>query len=126
MKGFLAFLLIISLIVNSVFFFGKFVTEPIHGGNDNSSQTISIEKLRAIALKCGVSSENADKMDAEQLLTEINIRFNDSVVFYGNSLSGEDLKRIEDVFYGDKINDVLKEQNAFIQKVQGKDIIILH
>lgn len=127
MKGFLAFLLLISLIVNAVFIFGKSVTEPISGGNGDSSQAISIEKLRSIALKCGVSSEKADKMDAEQLLTEINIKFNDSVGFYGDSLSSEELKKVEGLLYGEnKIIGILKAQNEFSQKVQGKDIIILH
>lgn len=126
MKGFLAFLLIISLIVNAVLICGKSVTEPITDDTGNSSQTISTEKLRSIATKCGVSSESADKMDAEQLLTEINIKFNDSVGYYGNSLSGEEFKKVEDLLYGeDKIIGVLKAQDAFIQKVQGKDIIIL-
>lgn len=126
MKGFLAFLLIISLILNVVLICGKSVTEPITGGSGNSSQTISTEKLHSIVTKCGVSSECADKMDAEQLLTEINIKFNDSVGYYGNSLSGEEFKKVEDLLYGeDKIIGVLKAQNAFIQNVQGKDIIIL-
>ena len=127
MKGFLAFLLLISLIVNAVFILGKSVTEPITGGNGNSFQAISMEKLRSIALKCGVSSEKADKMDVEQLLTEINIKFNDSIGFYGNSLSGDEFKKVEDLLYGeDKIIGILKAQNEFIQKVQGKDIMILH
>ena len=126
MKGFLAFLLIISLIVNAVLICGKSVTEPITGGNGNSSQTISTEKLRSIATKCGVSSESADKMDAEQLLTEINIKFNDSVGYYGNSLSGEEFKKVEDLLYGeDKIIAVIKAQDAFVQKIHGKDIVIL-
>lgn len=126
MKGFLAFLLVISLILNIVLICGKSVTESITDGNGNSSQTISTEKLRSIATKCGVSSERADKMDAEQLLTEINIKFNDSVGYYANSLSDEEFKKAEDLLYGeDKIIGVLKAQNAFTQKVQGKDIIIL-
>ena len=126
MKGFLAFLLIISLIVNAVLICGKSVTEPITGGNGNSSQTISTEKLRSIATKCGVSSESADKMDAEQLLTEINIKFNESVGYYGNSLSDEEFKKVEDLLYGeDKIIAVIKAQDAFVQKIHGKDIVIL-
>ena len=126
MKGFLAFLLFISLIVNAVLICAKYVTEPITGGDGNPSQTISTEKLRSIATKCGVSSERADKMDAEQLLTEINIKFNDSIGYYGNSLSGEDLKKIEDLLYGEeKIISIIKAQDTFIQKIQGKDIIIL-
>ena len=127
MKSFLAFLLVISLIVNAVLICGKYVTEPITGGDNNPSQTISTEKLRSIATKCGVSYENADKMDAEQLLTEINIKFDDSFRYYGNSLSSEDLKTVEALLYREeKILGIIKEQNTFIQKIQGKDIIILH
>ena len=126
MNVFFAFLLIISLIVNVVFILGKSLTEPITGGNDTSSQTIIMKELHSIALKCGVPSERADKMDAEQMLTEINIKFNDSVGFYGNSLADEEFKKVEDLLYGeDKIIGILKVQNEFCQKVQGKDIIIL-
>lgn len=127
MKSFLAFLLIISLFVNVVLIGGRLLTEPTRQGQGNvSGQGVDIIELRKIATKHGVEESKVDSMSANELLTEIKIKFNATEGFYGKFLSESDLKKTENLLYGeDEIIKIIKEHEAFLQKLQGKEILIL-
>ncbi len=127
MKGFLAFLLIVSLIVNAVFIYNHNIpnTES-NTSNDLHIQRIDISQLRTIALRCGVDDSKVDRMNADELLTEIKIKFNESNGYYGELLNEDEIKRVLKFLYGeDKYINILKEQFVFMQKIKGKDLIIL-
>ena len=126
MKFFLAFTLFISLIANLLFYVDMDVKNHKPGGNEISYQEISVDELRFIAMKLGVAHESVDRMDSEQLLTEIKVKMNESIGFYANTLSAEEFKIVEDLLYGEeKIIGIIKKQNEFCQQIQGRDIIIL-
>ncbi len=125
MKGFLAFLLIISLIINAMLIFDRNQTD-----SDEVIQqppTVDISQLRTIAQKCGVDESKVDSFNANELLTEIKIKFNESNSFYGETLNEDEIKRVELILFGeDKLLKILREQFEFLKTIKGKDIIILH
>lgn len=124
-NGFIVFLLIVSLIVNAVLLLGRNQTGTARDIQP-TPPTVDMSQLRTIALKCGVDESKVDSSNANELLAEIKIKFNEADGYYGELLNENDMKRFDRLLSGeDKYIKILREQFVFMQKIKGKDIIIL-
>ena len=85
-----------------------------------------MNKLRDIASICGLSLEEADKMDMADLLTNINIRLSNIYRYNGNNLTDNDLEMLSEYLYGKTtLIKTIKDNDAFIKKINGKRILVL-
>ena len=125
MKGFLVFLLIVSIVINVVLIGEKYFNYPKHDDSINNEQTIDIEQLRKLAKKFGMKEINS--YTANDLLNEIIILSQNGEVYNGDNLSDEEIKKIEGLLYGkDSIIQTIKNQDNFLRKINGKEILILN
>ncbi|MBR6059699.1 MAG: hypothetical protein IKP58_16145 [Victivallales bacterium] len=84
------------------------------------------EQLRNIASLCGIPLSKTSDMDIKELLIEIKIRFNNSESYSNHVLTTKNFKDISEVFYDDvQLINTIKDYDAFIKKVHGKQILIL-
>lgn len=109
----------------SLFFFGCYCL------NDPSIDvkpdlTWENNQLRNIATQLGVSQSRTLQLDMQELITDIQIKINETDEYQGGHLSEEEKRQIKDLLYGeDGIIKTLEAYESFIQKINNRRIIIL-
>lgn len=109
----------------SLFFFGCFCL------NDPSKDvkpdlTWENNQLRKIATQLGVSQSRALQLNMQELITDIQIKINETDEYQGGYLSEEEKRQIKDLLYGeDGILKTLEAYDFFIHKINNSRIIFL-
>lgn len=120
------FLQLITTGFISLFFFGCYCLKNQHLNDVKPDLTWENSQLRKIATQLGVPQSRASQLNMQELITDIQIKINETDEYQGGLLSEEEKKQIQDVFYGvEHLNKTLEEYEAFINKINNKRIIIL-
>lgn len=123
MKGFLVFLLIVSIIANV--FLLMFERKP---------QEVTIEKIpatemnqiREIAIACGANPAQASNMSSKEMLSDIKSFLMNAEPFYGSVLEGKDLSTVQSYLNDQKnLLKTIEGQNKFLSNLKGKRILVL-
>lgn len=109
----------------SLFFFGCYcLNDP--SIDVNPDLTLENNQLRKIATQLGVSQSRALQLNMQELITDIQIKINETDEYQGGHLSEEEKRQIKDLLYGeDGILKTLEAYESFIQKINNRRIIIL-
>ena len=92
----------------------------------NKSENINLSELRKLANMLGISEEKTSALSMEGLISEMKIKVDDSTKYHGKILSDEEFKILSINLSDDpKILEIVKEYNIFINKINGKKIIVL-
>jgi hypothetical protein len=110
----------------SLFFFGCYCLNDQPQQAVNPDLTWENNQLRKIATQLGVSQSRASQLNMRELITDIQIKINETDEYQGGHLSEEEKKQIKDLLYGeDGILKTLEAYEFFIQKINNRRIIIL-
>ena len=83
-------------------------------------------QLRKIAFQLGISQSRILQLNMQELITDIQIKINESDEYHGDLLSETEKKQIKDLLYGEiHILKILNDYDLFIQKINNRQIIIL-
>lgn len=123
MKGFLVFLLIVSIIANV--FLLMFERKP---------QEVTIEKIpaaemnqiREIAIACGANPAQVNNTSIQELLSDIKGFLMNAEPFYESVLEGKDLSTVQSYLNDQKnLLKTIEGQNKFLSNLKGKRILVL-
>lgn len=122
-RGFLVFLLIVSVAANV--FFLLFEKKP---------REIFIEKMpiaemnqiKEIAIICGGDSASGSNMSCKAMLFDIKSALSSAEAFFGSVLDEKDLKTVRSYLNDQrKLLKTIEVQNKFLSDLKGKRILVL-
>jgi hypothetical protein len=115
------FLQIVTFFI-ALFCFGCCFNAP----PQKTDMTWEKNQLIKIATQLGVAQSRASQLNMRELITEIEIKINETAEYYSGHLSEEEKKQINDLLYGeDRILKTLESYELFIKKINNRRIIIL-
>lgn len=121
-----SFLQLITTGFLSLFFVGCFCLKDQPQDVVKPDLTWENSQLRKIATQLGVPQSRASQMNMRELITDIQIKMNETDEYQGDLLSEEEKKLIKGLLYGeDNILKTLKAYDLFINKINDKRIIML-
>ena len=122
-KGFLVFLLIVSVIVNV--FLLMFERKP----EEKTIEKIpagEMNQIREIAVACGTDPAQTSNMSAKEMLSDIKGVVLSAEPCYVSVLADKELVTIRDYLnYKRDILKVIESQNKYLLELKGKKVLIL-
>ncbi len=89
-------------------------------------ENIDLTELRKLANMLGISEEKTSALSMEGLISEMKIKLDESIKYHGKILSEEDMKVVGiDMSDDPALLETVREYNSFIQKLNGKKILVL-
>ena len=110
----------------SLFFFGCYCLNDQPQNVVKPDLTWENSQLRKIATQLGIPQSRALQLNMRELITDIQIKINETDEYQGGLLSKEEKKQIKDLLYGeDNILKTLEAYDLLVNKINNKRIIIL-
>ena len=122
-KGFLVFLLIVSVIVNVfLLMFERKPEEKII----EKIPAADMNQIREIAVACGTNPAQASNASPKELLSDIKSVLMDAEPFYGTVLQEKDLQIVRSYLNDQgQLLKAIERQNKFLLGLKGKRILVL-
>lgn len=122
-KGFLVFLLIVSVVANV--FLLMFERKP-QEKTIEKMPAAEMNQIREIAIVCGTDPAQASNMSSKEMLSDIKSVLMNAEPFYGTVLKEKDLKIVRSYLNDQgKLLKAIDSQNKFLSSLEGKRILVL-
>ena len=123
MKGFLVFLLIVSIFVNAfLLLFERTPQEVIY----EKIPTAEMNQIREIAIACGTNPAKVSNMSAKEMLSDIKSTLLNAEPYYGAVLIDKELSTVQAYLNNKKeILKIIEFQNKYLSDLKGKRILLL-
>ena len=124
MKGFLAFLLVVSVIFNV--FLLLFERKPPVVPPANEIPAEEMKQIHEIAIACGIDPSKVGSMSSKEMLSDIKGLLLNAEPDYGETLNETDLGTVRSYLNNKKtILQTIETQNKYLTTLHGKRVLIL-
>lgn len=124
MKGFLALLLVVSVIFNV--FLLMFERKPPVVEPEKEIPREEMKQIHEIATACGIDPSKVGSMSAKEILSDIRGMLLNAEPYYGDTLNEAELGTVRSYLNNKKtILQTIETQNKYLMTFHGKRVLIL-